>query len=66
MAMFAGWTNCGSVKKEGKVEKIVLVGGFTKPFRHDPDALWSASIHRQEPTRAVIIYDIASDTWTRG
>ena len=64
MAMFAGWTNCGSVKKEGKVEKIVLVGGFTKPFSHDPDTLWSHG--RQEPTRAVIIYDIASDTWTRG
>ena len=54
---FAGWTNCGSVKKEGRVEKIVLVGGISK-------ALWEK--HREEPSGVVIIYDIASDTWTRG
>ena len=57
--MFAGGTNCGSVRYAGRPEQIVLVGGITRevlPGRY----------YQELPSSTAIIYDIASDTWTRG
>lgn len=61
--LFAGWTNCGSVKKAERVEKIVLLGGMTQPLNL---LGWSAKMTYTERSSAVVIYDVASDTWARG
>lgn len=59
MAYFAAWTNCGTVKNARRVEQIVLFGGVNRGFN-------SVRYWRYNPSSAVIIYDIASDTWRRG
>ena len=59
MAYFAAWTNCGTVKNARRVEQIVLFGGVNRAFN-------SVGYWRYNPSSAVIIYDIASDTWRRG
>ena len=59
MTYFAAWTNCGTVKNARRVEQIVLFGGVNRGFN-------SVRYWRHNPSSAVIIYDIASDTWRRG
>ena len=49
--MLADSANCGSLRKDGIVEQIVLAGGQIEPT-HAPIL--------------VTIYDIQSDTWARG
>lgn len=49
--MLVDSANCGGVRKDGRVEQIVLAGGQMKP---------------DHPPILVTIYDIQSDTWARG
>ena len=49
--MLADSANCGSLRKDGIVEQIVLAGGQIEPT-HAPIL--------------VTIYDVQSDTWARG
>ena len=49
--MLADSANCGAVRKDGRVEQIVLAGGQMKS---------------DHPPILVTIYDILSDTWARG